>query len=209
MAIPASLTVFKIDSTSHLTKEYVRKQSQLGGGGLQLKTADAYDDLIDINENNFTADNATFVNGTVIAGVPDADHAVFGSSDGNRSVITNSTYYLLKGTYVSIESVCGESLGGSIELPEDPDGSEDIVIEVSQDGVEDYTRLLGRITERNSSTSEYREYRFLMTANDGDYYIRITQTDHSGDGYDYYGFKNLRININTSYFDPVNKITVF
>ena len=33
MAIPASLSVFKIDSTSHVVKEYVRKQIQSQGGG--------------------------------------------------------------------------------------------------------------------------------------------------------------------------------
>ena len=209
MAIPASLSVFRIDSTSYLTRAYVRKQIQSQASfGLQIKTASDYEDTIAINSSNFTAENAVFVNGTIIVGVPDADHGVFGASDGTRAITSIGTFYLLKGTHVSIESVCGESYGGSIELPEDPDNSEDVVIEVSGDGVS-WTRLLGRITERNSSTSEYIEYRFMFGEDDGNYYVRITQTDHSGDGYDYYGFKNLRLNINTSFFDPVNKITVF
>jgi hypothetical protein len=50
---------------------------------------------------------------------------------------------------------------------------------------------------------------FLMNEENGSYYIRITQTDHDGDGYDYYAFKTLRTNINTSFYDPVNKINVF
>jgi hypothetical protein len=207
MAIPASLSVFKIDSTSHLTKEFVRKQNQ-GGGGLQIKTVYRSGDFININGDNFTADNASFINGTVIAGESDADHAVFGSFDGTRSVTTTSSYNLLKGTNLSIKCICGEAYGGSIELPEDPDGDEDIVIEVSTND-ESYTRLLGRITERNSSDVEYREYRFLMSEDDGEYYIRITQTDHSGDGYDYFAFKDMRLNTNSSFFDPVNKIVVF
>ena len=209
MAIPASLSVFKIDSTSHLTKEFVRKQNQ-GGGGLQLRTVyrDNEESLIDINNTNFTAENASFVNGTVIVGESDADHAVFGSFDGTRSVTTRSSYNLFKGTYVSIMSVCGEAYGGSIELEDDPDNSEDIVIEISTND-ESYTRLLGRITERNSSDVEYREYRFQMTENDGEYYIRITQTEHDGDGRDYFAFKDMRLNTNSSFFDPVNKIVVF
>jgi hypothetical protein len=194
-------------------REYVRRytQSQIGNNStssLQIKTADAYDEFIDINEVNFTAENASFVNGTVIVGQPDANHAVFGAADGERSITTTSSYELLKGTYVSIQSVCGEAYGGSIELPEDPDNDEDIVIEVSTDNVE-FTRLLGRITERNSSTSSYIEHRFLMDQEDGSYYIRILQTDHSGDGYDYYAIKMLRTKINTSLYDPVNKINVF
>ena len=207
------MSIFKIDSTSLLMREYVRRytQSQIGNNStssLQIKTADAYDEFIDINEVNFTAENASFVNGTVIVGQPDANHAVFGAADGERSITTTSSYELLKGTYVSIQSVCGEAYGGSIELPEDPDNDEDIVIEVSTDNVE-FTRLLGRITERNSSTSSYIEHRFLMDQEDGSYYIRILQTDHSGDGYDYYAIKMLRTKINTSLYDPVNKINVF
>lgn len=215
MAIPASLSVFKIDSTSHVVKEYVRKQIRTqggGGGGLQLQTVavdeEEGENFIDINESNFTAVNATFRNGTVIVGESDADHVVFGSSSGSRRVTTTSPYNLLKGTYVSIMSVCGESSGGSIELPEDPDSNEDIVIEISTND-ESYTRLPGRITERNSSTTEYVEYRFLVTENDGNYYIRIKQTNNSGEGYDYFAVKNLRMNINTTFYDPVNKITVF
>jgi hypothetical protein len=200
---------FKIDSTSYLMREYVRRlQTANNSSSLQIKTADAYDNFIDINETNFTAENASFVNGTVIVGEEDADHAVFGASDGERSITTTSTHNLLKGTYVSIQSVCGESFGGSIELPEDPDNSEDIVIEISTDNVE-FTRLLGRITERNSSTSSYIEHRFLMDQENGSYYIRILQTDHDGDEFDYYAFKRLRTNINTSLYDPVNKINVF
>jgi hypothetical protein len=205
------MSIFKIDSTSLLMREYVRRytQSQIGNNStLQIKTADAYDSFISINEANFTAENASFVNGTVIVGQPDADHAVFGAADGERSITTRTSYNLLKGTYVSIQSVCGEAYGGSIELPEDPDNSEDIVIEISTDNVE-FTRLLGRITERNSSTSSYIEHRFLMNEENGSYYIRITQTDHDGDGYDYYAIKRLRTNINTSFYDPVNKINVF
>lgn len=202
------MSVFRIDSTSLLMREYVRKQSQGGGSSLQIITADAGDEFIDINEANFFAENASFVNGTVIAGEADDDHAVFGASDGQRTVTTRNIYNLLKGTYLSIKSVCGESTGGSIELPEDPDSNEDLVIEVML-GESEFVRLPGRITERNSSTSAYIEYRFLMTQDDGEYFIRITQTDHSGDGYDYYAFKNLRININTSLYDPVSKITLF
>lgn len=166
------------------------------------------DDFIDINEANFFAENASFVNGTVIAGEADDDHAVFGASDGDRIVTTSDTYYLRKGSYLSIKSVCGECYGGSIELPEDPDNSEDLVIEVML-GESEFVRLPGRITERNSSRSAYIEYRFLMTEDDGDYFIRIKQTEHDGTGRDYYAFKNLRININTSIYDPVSKIILF
>jgi hypothetical protein len=209
MAIPASQSVFKIDSTSLPMREYVRKyQSQVGASSLQIKTADAYDEIIDINEANFFAENASFVNGTVIVGEADDDHAVFGASEGTRTVTTSDTYNLLKGTYLSIKSVCGETSGGSIVLEEDPDGDEDLVMEVML-GESEFVRLPGRITERNSSTTAYIEYRFLMTQDDGDYFIRITQTEHSGDGRDYYAFKNLRTNINTSFYDPVNKINVF
>ena len=201
---------FKMDGSSLHTREYVRRytKSYAQSNTLQIKTADAYDELIDINSGNFTAQNASFVNGTIIAGQPDEDHAIFGSLDGDRMVTTNSTYSLIKGTYLSIMSVCGESYGGSIELAEDPDNDEDVVIEVSTDNIT-FVRLLGRITERNSSTRNYIEYRFLMTGDNDSYYIRITQTDHSGDGYDYYGFKNLKININSSIYDPLNKINVF
>jgi hypothetical protein len=202
------MSVFRIDSTSLLMREYVRKQSQGGGSSLQIITGDASDDFIDINETNFFAENASFVNGTVIVGEADDDHAVFGASNGDRIVTTSDTYNLLKGTYLSIKSVCGVSTGGSIELLEDPDGSEDLVIEVML-GESEFVRLPGRITERNSSTSAYIEYRFLMTEDDGDYFIRIKQTRHSGSERDYYAFKNLRININTSLYDPVSKITLF
>jgi len=204
---------FKIDSTSYLMREYVRRYTQSqtvnnSTSSLQIKTVDAYDDFIDINESNFTAENASFVNGTVIVGQPDDDHAVFGADDGDRSVTTTSSYNLLKGTYLSIQSVCGEAYGGSIELEDDPDNSEDIVIEISTDNVE-FTRLFGRITERNSSSSSYIEHRFKMNEENGSYYIRIAQTDHDGDGYDYYAFKTLITNINTSFYDPVSKINVF
>jgi hypothetical protein len=204
---------FRIDSTSFLVKEYVRRYTQsylatANTSSLQIKTADAYDELIDINEANFTAENANFVNGTVIAGQSDADHAVFGAENGDRSVTTTATYNLLKGTYLSIKSVCGETSGGSIVLEEDPDNDEDVVIEVSTDNVT-FTRLPGRITERNSLTTAYIEYRFMMTEEDGDYYIRIAQTENSGDDYDYYAFKNLVINLNSSIYDSTNKIIVF
>lgn len=204
---------FRIDSTSFLVRDYVRRytQSSLAAAAtssLQIKSADAYDELIDINEANFTAENANFVNGTVIAGQPDTDHAVFGASDGERSVTTNDTYNLLKGTYICITSACGESSGGSIVLEEDPDNKEDVVIEVSTDNVA-FTRLLGRITERNSSTTGYIQYRFLMTEEDGDYYVRIAQTQNSGNDLDYYAFKNLIVNMNSSIYDSVNKIIVF
>jgi len=202
------MSIFRIDSTSLLMREYVRRHIQVGNTStLQIQTADAYDDFIDINEANFTAQNASFVNGTVIAGVADDDHAVFGASNGDRSVTTTDTHNLLKGTYLSIKSVCGEATGGSIELLEDPDNDEDLVMEVML-GESEFIRLPGRITERNSSTTSYIEYRFLMTQDDGDYFIRIAQTDHSGSEYDYYAFKNLRININTSIYDSVNKIAL-
>jgi hypothetical protein len=202
---------FRIDSNSFNIRDHIiRYQSLLGNNNsaLQIKTADAYDEVIDINEDNFIAENASFANGTVIVGEPDDDHAVFGSSGGNRKVTTTSAHNLLKGTYLSITSACGESTNGSIKLEEDPDGDEDLVIEVSTDNIT-FTRLLGRITERNSSTSSYIEYRFLMTQDDGEYYIRIAQTDHSGGDFDYYAFKKLVTNINTSIYDPVNKITLF
>jgi hypothetical protein len=204
---------FRIDSTSFLVKDYVRRYTQsylatATTSSLQIKTADAYDELIDINETNFTAENANFENGTVITGQSNADHAVFGAENGDRSVTTNATYNLLKGTYLSIKSVCGETSGGSIVLEEDPDNDEDVVIEVSTDNVT-FTRLPGRITERNSSTTAYIEYRFLMTEEDGNYYIRIAQTENSGTEYDYYAFKNLVININSSIYDSTNKIIVF
>jgi hypothetical protein len=204
---------FRIDSTSFLVRDYVRRYTQsyletANTSSLQIKTADAYDVLIDINESNFTAENANFVNGTVIVGQSDADHAVFGAENGDRSVTTTATYNLLKGTYLSIKSVCGETSGGSIVLDEDPDNKEDVVIEVSTDNVT-FIRLPGRITERNSLTTSYIEYRFLMTEEDGNYYIRIAQTQNSGTDLDYYAFKNLVININSSIYDSANKIIVF
>ncbi len=206
---------FKIDNISSNVKSYVNTnvKNNISNSTLQIKTInysgeEIESELIQINSSNFVAENADFVNGTVISGVTVADHAVFGASDGNRIVTTIATYNLLKGTYLSFSSVCGEAYGGSIELPEDPDGDEDLVIEVSTDN-ETFTRLLGRVTERNSSKSSYIENRFLMTENDGNYYIRITQTDHSGDGFDYYAFKNLKTNLNCCIFDPVNKINLF
>lgn len=210
---------FKIDSTSYLVRDYVRKYTQTSlsnTSSLQIKTADAYDQLISINADNFVAENATFQNGTVIVGQPDAPHGIFGSLGGDeeegelldRRFTSSSTFYLLKGTHICLSSVCGESYGGSIELEEDPDGDEDVVIEISLDNIE-FTRLLGRITERNSSTTSYIEYRFMMTEESNNYYIRISQTDHSGSNYDYYAFKNLKINLNSSIYDPTNKIIVF
>lgn len=210
---------FRIDSTSHLVREYIRKytQSSLSNNtsSLQIKTADAYDDLISINADNFVAENATFQNGTVIAGQPNAPHGIFGSLGGdeeegelNRRFTSSSTFYLMKGTHLCLSSVCGESSGGSIVLEEDPDNDEDVVIEISLDNIE-FTRLFGRITERNSSTSSYIEYRFMMTEESDNYYIRIAQTEHSGSNYDYYAFKNLKINLNSSIYDSVNKILVF
>jgi hypothetical protein len=203
------MSVFKIDSTSLLMREYVRKQSQGGGGSsLQIKTADGYDEYIDINETYFTGQNVSFVNGNVIAGAPNEDHAVFGSSDGTRRVTTTQTYNLIMGTYVSIQCIRGEATGGSIVLEDDPDDDEDLIIEVSTDNIT-FTRLIGRITDRNSSNTSYIEFRFLMTGNTGDYYIRIRQTEHSDEETDYYAIKNLRINVNTCIFDPVTKIAVF
>ena len=202
---------FRIDSTSIGIRDYIVRYTQTieqQQVGLQIKTADAYDQLINITADNFTAENATFVNGTIIPGVPNDYHAVFGSEDGERKITTISSYNLLKGTYLSITSVCGESESGSIQLPEDPDNDEDVVIEVSTDNIE-FTRLLGRITERNSSTTSYIEYRFPMTEETDNYYIKIKQTEQSDSGYDYYGFKKLIININSSIYDPNNKIIVF
>lgn len=215
---------FRIDSTSHLVRDYIRKYTQSSllnnTSSLQIKTADAYDDLISINADNFVAENATFQNGTVIAGQPNAPHGIFGSLGGdgdgegeegelsNRRFTSSSTFFLRKGTHICLSSVCGESSGGSIVLEEDPDGDEDVVIEISLDNIE-FTRLFGRITERNSSTSSYIEYRFMMTEESDNYYIRIAQTKHSGSNYDYYAFKNLKINLNSSIYDSVNKILVF
>lgn len=70
---------FRMDSNSFSIREYVIRYTQALVGNnnsvLQIKTADAYDELIDINEANFTAENASFLNGTVIVGQVDADHA--------------------------------------------------------------------------------------------------------------------------------------
>lgn len=206
---------FKMDYASIISKEYIKKYTRnyvnasiSNIDGITIKSDLSTDTLIDINEANFVAANASFINGTVIVGEADADHAVFGSSDGTRSVTTRTARSLVKSSYISITSVCGESYGGSIELPEDPDGNEDLVVEISVDNT-NFVRLLGRITEKNSSTSSYIEHRFCMPEADDDYYIRITQTDHSGDGLDYYAFKDFKINIISSIFDPVNKINVF
>ena len=48
-----------------------------------------------------------------------------------------------------------------------------------------------------------------MTEEDGDYYVRIAQTQNSGNDLDYYAFKNLIVNMNSSIYDSVNKIIVF
>lgn len=52
------MSIFKIDSTSLLMREYVRRHIQVGNTStLQIKTADAYDDFIDININTSIYDS--------------------------------------------------------------------------------------------------------------------------------------------------------
>jgi hypothetical protein len=133
---------------------------------------------------------------------------VFGSSTGPRYITTQNTIELKKGTYISIDSVCGEATGGSIQLSEDPDNNEDIIVEVSTDG-ELFVALPGRITEQNSSTSRYTTFSFQMPLDDNNYYIRLRQTDDSGAGYDYHAVKNLRYNLNTVLYDAETNTKIF
>lgn len=165
-------------------------------------------EAIDINGDSFSTNNASFAYGTIIPGVPDASHVVFGANDGPRYITTTEPYNLKKGTYISLSVVAGEAYGGSIELPEDPDENEDIVIEVSTDGTT-FIALPGRITPNNASNTEYRTFRFQMTHDDNSYYIRIKQTNASGSGYDYYGIKDLEYNLNTILRDTSNNILIF
>lgn len=175
-----------------------------GGGSLQVIGGN----LIDVNAGNFNANNASFANGTIILGQPDADHAVFGANEGPRYITSINQYSLKKGTYITISSVCGEATDGSIQLPEDPDNNEDLIIQVSTDGIA-WTSLPGRITENNSSNTKYITFFFQMTEDDNNYFIRVRQTDDSGDDLDYFGFKDLYYNRNINLYFADNEFKVF
>jgi hypothetical protein len=189
-----------------LVKSLESKAPKTESVSLSVVTSDF--SSLSINAGNFTANNVNFVNGNVLASNPNEDHAVFGSEDGTRTITTNSTYELEKGSYIAFKCIRGETSGGSIELDDDPDNNEDLVVEVSSDNIT-YITLPGRITEDNSSSSKYIEYRFLMTQDDGDYYIRVRQTDHSGDGTDYYALKDFKYNVETVLYDSANEIKLF
>lgn len=189
-----------------MIKSLENKASESAASTLSIITSDS--SLLNINAGNFTANNVNFVNGNVLVGEPNEDHAVFGSEDGTRTIKTSSTYQLEKGTYIAFKVIRGEASGGSIELDDDPDNNEDLVVEVSLDDIT-WTTLPGRVTEDNSFSSKYVEFRFLMTQDDDDYYIRIRQTDHSDEETDYYAIKDFKYNVETVLYDSVNEVRIF
>lgn len=182
------------------------KAPESAASSISIITSDS--SSLAINAGNFTANNVNFVNGNVLVGQPNEEHAVFGSQGGTRTIKTISTYQLEKGTYIAFKVIHGEAYGGSIELEDDPDNNEDLVVEVSLDDMT-WTTLPGRVTEDNSFSSKYVEFRFLMTQDDDDYYIRIRQTNHSGGGTDYYAVKDFKYNVETVLYDSVNEVRIF
>jgi hypothetical protein len=189
-----------------MIKSLENKASESAASSISIITSDS--SSLDINAVNFTANNVNFVNGNVLVSQPNEDHAVFGSENGTRTIKTSSTYQLEKGTYIAFTVIRGEASGGSIELFDDPDNNEDLVVEVSLDDMT-WITLPGRVTEDNSFSSKYVEFRFLMTQDDDDYYIRIRQTDHSDEETDYYAIKDFKYNVETVLYDSVNEVRIF